>query len=304
MKSSPKVLVVGGGPAGLTLARLLALKGWPVVVVDPLVPRRRRLELVGPAVVDAFRCAGIDDLLKDGQVARECLGICRQWGGEEVWTREAFLTHRGGTGYVVDREALDGALRRRGVDAGVVLAPARLMGLDRTPTGFSARVRTGSGIEEVATELIIDATGRRAVAGRRLGARLIRRHLHLAYPCEAVSPPPDRRAWLNIRGEEADWTYQLEGPGGFPEAWRVGCREPGGREGVDASTSYLRPPAGHGWIAVGDAASAFNPIWSEGLSNALGTAITVAGALLMEGSITDRIRDVYRAAVDQGTREL
>lgn len=298
------MLVAGGGPAGLTLSRLLALRGWPSIVVDPLAPRRRRFELVGPSAVDAFRCAGIDDLLKDESVARASLGICRQWGADKVWRYESFLNHRGAGGYVVDREALDGALRRRAVEAGVVLAPGRFVGLQRTPDGHDARIRMKGEIRHFATSLVIDATGRPAAVGRRLGAQRVRRHLQLAYPCKAVSLPSDRSAWLNVRGDETNWNYQLEGPDGLTEAWQIGALRPGHASGVDASTSRLEPPAGPGWIAVGDAASAFNPIWSEGLSNALGTATTVAGALLAHGSITEQIRDVYAAAVKHGGPQL
>ena len=34
METSPDVLVVGGGPAGATLATLMARRGWAVTVVD------------------------------------------------------------------------------------------------------------------------------------------------------------------------------------------------------------------------------------------------------------------------------
>jgi flavin-dependent dehydrogenase len=300
----PTVLVAGGGPAGLTLSRLLALRGWPAIVVDPLAPRRRRFELVGPSAVDAFRCSGIDDLLKHESVARASLGICRQWGADKGWRYESFLIHRGAGGYVVDREALDGALRRRAVEAGVVLAPGRFISLQKTPDGHVARIRTQGAIRHLAASLVIDATGRPSAVGRRLGAQRIRNNLQFAYPCRAAPLPPDRRAWLNVRGDETNWRYQLEGPDGLTETWQIGALRPGHAGGVDASTSRLEPPAGPGWIAVGDAASAFNPIWSEGLSNALGTATTVAGALLAEGSITEKVRDVYAAAVEQGGPRL
>lgn len=300
MTPLPTVLVAGGGPAGLTLSRLLALRGWPSIVVDPLVPRRRRFELVGPSAVDAFRCAGIDDLLKDESVARTSLGICRQWGADKVWRYESFLIHRGAGGYVVDREALDGALRWRAVEAGAVLAPGHFISLQRTPNGYVARIRMQGTIRHLAANLVIDATGRPASVGRRLGSMRVRRHLQLAYPCMAAPLPPDRSAWLNVRGDETNWRYQLEGPDGLTEAWQIGALLPDRAGGVDASTSRLEPPAGPGWIAVGDAASAFNPIWSEGLSNALGTATTVVGALLAEGSITEKVREVYAAAIEQG----
>ena len=177
---------------------------------------------------------------------------------------------------------------------------ARLVGLQRSSEGFRVRVRKGGRIQCLSVPLVADATGRPAAVGRWLGARRIRRSLQLAYPCKAAALPPDRLAWLNVWGDEADWAYQLEGPGGLTESWRIGPRRAGQAGGVDASTSRLQPPAGPGWVAVGDAASAFNPIWSEGLSNALGTSTMVAGALLAHGAITQQVCDVYAAAVVYG----
>ena len=48
---------------------------------------------------------------------------------------------------------------------------------------------------------------------------------------------------------------------------------------------------GEGWIAVGDAASAFDPIASQGLFNALSSALVVCGALISpdRSSVTERL---------------
>jgi flavin-dependent dehydrogenase len=58
----------------------------------------------------------------------------------------------------------------------------------------------------------------------------------------------------------------------------------------------LSRAAGKGWIAVGDAAAAFDPITSQGLANALGSALVAAGALLS--------RNYTAPAVERGYSDL
>ena len=53
-------LVVGAGPAGSTIARLLALKGRAVVVADPGLPTTNRLELLAPASLGTVAAIGLE----------------------------------------------------------------------------------------------------------------------------------------------------------------------------------------------------------------------------------------------------
>lgn len=48
---------------------------------------------------------------------------------------------------------------------------------------------------------------------------------------------------------------------------------------VDASPSWLDKPVGEGWLAIGDAATSFDPIASQGLANALASAVAGAEAV-------------------------
>ncbi|MEZ5592249.1 MAG: hypothetical protein R3F53_16675 [Gammaproteobacteria bacterium] len=45
-----------------------------------------------------------------------------------------------------------------------------------------------------------------------------------------------------------------------------------------ADTTWIAPAAGAGWAAIGDAAAAFDPLSSHGMTTALWTAITAADA--------------------------
>ena len=72
-------LVAGAGPAGLTIARLLALKGRSVVVVDPCLHAAKRLELLAPVALATIEAIGLSPLLSNPAIARPCQGIRRWW---------------------------------------------------------------------------------------------------------------------------------------------------------------------------------------------------------------------------------
>ncbi len=65
----------------------------------------------------------------------------------------------------------------------------------------------------------------------------------------------------------------------------------------DASSALLSQAAGDGWIAIGDAAASFDPVTSQGLMNALSTALVAAGAILSPGGLDGAARSVYSNAV-------
>jgi flavin-dependent dehydrogenase len=103
--------VAGAGPAGLTAARLLALKGRKVLFVDPepyIVANR--LELLAPASLGTITALGLAPLLDDPVVARPCLGIRRRWDSAAI-EHEDFLRHPYRTGYVVNRARFDAPSR-------------------------------------------------------------------------------------------------------------------------------------------------------------------------------------------------
>ena len=62
------ILVAGAGPAGATIARLLALRGRRVVLVDPGTRRTDRLEVIAPAACRVVEAVGIAHLLHDTSI--------------------------------------------------------------------------------------------------------------------------------------------------------------------------------------------------------------------------------------------
>ena len=83
---------------------------------------------------------------------------------------------------------------------------------------------------------------------------------------------------------------------------RHGYRLAGRIQGADTGSSILDNPVGDRWLAVGDAASAFDPLSSKGIANALYTGIKGAEAVLAArtGDATalsryaEHIREIHR----------
>jgi flavin-dependent dehydrogenase len=272
------VLVAGAGPAGSTAARILAGRGLRVVLADRLDRPTRRLEVVSPSLGSLLNGLGLLDLLDDPSIARPCLGIRRRWGhaSEQV---EDFLVHRGGAGHVVDRARFDAALRERAAAAGARFVPLRIVGASAGSAGVHVGLSDRSAI---AFARVVDATGRPASVARRLGAiRRCSERLAARLDERLADPAGDAPGWLQVVGRADGWRYTVQGPGKLTESWSISAlRKGGGTSCEDASSARLDRAAGTNWVAVGDAAAAFDPVTSQGLANALSTAAVAAGMIL------------------------
>lgn len=294
---SADILVAGAGPAGSTIARLLALRGRRVVIADPGTRRVDRLEVVAPATCRVFEAVGIAQLSHDASIARPCPGIRRRWATAEVEIDD-FLRRPGGRGFVIDRAPFDNALRALAMEAGATCVAGRVVAARRDCGEMTVEVEAGGRRISIAAGLVVDATGRPSAVARRLGAaRQVSERL------VAERQPADARTdslWLDVDGEHDAWSYEVSGPHGRRDRWTVyrsGRRIGRPRSCTDASSALLSRAAGEGWIAVGDAAASFDPITSQGLATALSTALVAAGAILSPVSLDDDTRRVYSDAV-------
>ncbi|KWV60475.1 hypothetical protein AS156_29290 [Bradyrhizobium macuxiense] len=290
------VLVCGAGPAGATVSALLSNGGMNVAVVDPMVGTTERLELVAPSTTRLFDAVGLGSLLRDPDLVRFCSGIRRDWGAKV--SVEEFLSHRGGAGYAIDRRRLDRVLREVSRKAGARFICGRIVAVEREHSMFRARVRRDGLNITVFARTVVDASGRAAALARRLGARRVLHEALLACRKEAV--PTDTRGRLLVESHSAGWSYRLEGPEGRCEAWEVGSKaDLRGSRGqvVDASSVLCFPSAGPGWAAIGDAAASFDPLCSQGIANALSTALAIAGAVVSNAGLGEPAARAYSEAV-------
>lgn len=177
------VIVVGGGPAGSSLAGLLALEGIDVVVLDRAeFPRTKPCgECINPGGVSALTRLGLLDVVKKCHPVRLAGWDLLTDSGARASGRFA-----GGTehGMGVSRAALDHALLQAARDRGArVHERTKLVGLS-VSQACSASHRTV--VEAVdrdgrrtvwTTRLIVGADGLRSIVARLLG--LVRRQPRL-----------------------------------------------------------------------------------------------------------------------------
>jgi flavin-dependent dehydrogenase len=127
-------------------------------------------------------------------------------------------------------------------------------------------------------DFLIDATGRGAAFARSLGAKVVRDDTlfaHVFFIDKAIDD-----TYTTIEAAEDGWWYRAPVPGGKTVAMFVSDARKYDARVVDASSFRLDRVTGDGWLAVGDAATALDPLSSHGLGNALFTGMRAAEAIV------------------------
>jgi flavin-dependent dehydrogenase len=288
-----EICVIGAGPAGSTIAARLAQFGHAVHIVERArFPRSRLGESLTPGVLPLLATAGLADGLADGAVKPR--GVRIQWQGA-MQTREA------GDGLIVDRGRFDRQLLRNACACGVkARQPARVVSCARENGKWRVLIEGESGAEFLEFDFIVDARGRRRIAGGEAGPRTIA--LHRYWRCARLPETPV------IEAGEDGWFWGVPLPDGLtntilfvdPARWRArrdlpvearfdawidrsglmaGCGDAapcGPVRASDATPYRSNDAAGRDFLRVGDAAVAIDAISSSGVQKAVRSALAAA----------------------------
>jgi flavin-dependent dehydrogenase len=313
------VAIVGGGPAGTTLAAALARRGIEVVVLERTPAWRWRAGGVftSPAAVGALERIELGRAVIDA-VARPIPAMRLETAGGAV-VRLTYGTESGGPPAVgFDRSGLDPALEAMAISAGADLRHGiAVTGVDLADPGSpTLTIRDADGPRVLRARIVVGADGAHSIVARAAGvarpARLGDR-VGLTYHVADDRPAGDVEARLRV----VDGGYVGLAPvphGRVNVGIVVGSswRERLARDGAAATTAAvldLVPPvlddpapwagaaphdpvagasplggrvtsaAGRGWFLVGDAVGFLDPFTGEGLHRALVSSELAAGAI-------------------------
>jgi flavin-dependent dehydrogenase len=300
------VLIVGGGPAGAATAIALAGRGLNSAIVErnPAPPPRVG-ETLPPSVRVPLEKLGVWQRFIDDH-HDPAVGNRSSWGSDRI-DEIHFIRNAYGNGWHIDRQKFEAMLldeaRARGV---------KIFAGEKFDPQTSHRAH-----------FVVDATGRASFIARLAGAdRIAIDHLiALTMFLEPRLPDPQQKFTL-IEAVENGWWYSAPLPDGRlvvaymtdgdleREAWNDAvARTHTTRERIaayamvdeephiaSANTSRLNSVVGNQWLAAGDAATAFDPLSSQGIITALESALDAAAAIADDdlpryaAIVTDRYR--------------
>lgn len=328
---STLALVVGAGPAGTAAAVRLA--GWcdsvTMVEARPRSQLARTGEHLPPAAMSEFARLGFADLLRE-DAHEPSPGVRSAWGEEFAVDKEYFMTAPA-SGLNLRRERFDEALSRTAEHAGVSIRfETHLRSLRRDGDAYAATLRDREGERAIRADVVVDASGRRAMASRLLGAKR-RRCDQLVGIVGRVEQcePNDDTGRVHVQSVEMGWCYGVRfsdgtllasfmtdasivqrHPGKARGLWREQLRDSrllaplaaGGRwpdrvQVFDAAAQVLHHSAPAGFVTVGDAAAAYDPLSSWGIAKGLRDGVAGADALARE-----RDGDVHALAEHRTTQ--
>jgi flavin-dependent dehydrogenase len=241
-------------------------------------------------------------------------GVTAYWGSEMPNHMDYFL-HPGQHGVNLCRPRFDADLARAAESFGVlVLRSATLQRAVRDNTSWQVEIGLAGKVDRITAHVIVDATGRLATFSRRQGARLCAHDRQIALVAihndatrgqlgtRSIVEATETGWWYAARinssrgicmlvtdndllprstdrALHAWWLDQLGRTMHVPRLFRK-LANAGNLVARSARSQYLDVEFGPGWIAVGDAAMAYDPLSSQGIAKALGHGRVVAAGIV------------------------
>ena len=254
-----------------------------------------------------------EDFLKEGH--DPCLGSCSSWGTDELGYND-FLFNPLGNGWHLERKRFDAFLARESVESGVeLLTGTRFEDGEPLDDGYRLRLTGDDGTSStVIARFVVDATGMRSAFARRRGAKqLFLDQLICVYGFFEREAATEFSRLTMLEAVEYGWWYAAKLPNGrvavavasdaeiikhaalrSPDNWLAylartkhvasrltNCRFfPHSLRICPAPSFVLDYPGGDRWLAVGDAASAFDPISAQGIYKSLLDGLDAAESIV------------------------
>ena len=304
--------VIGGGPAGASLAIALSRARRSVAVLERSGYEQPRIgETLPPEACVPLADLGVwDRFLEQRHVPSP--GTASAWGQEEI-EENHFILNPYGNGWHVDRRAFDDMLASAAAAAGATFhRHARMTACDQEASGAWLVEYVCDGRPcQLRALFLVDATGRACIAARRLGATRVRSDRLTAVVGVFDGFPEEQEYRTLVETTRDGWWYSARLPNNrvviafmtdadllplrqseLQTHWLQqlhGTVHTRGRisglaierplQWMTAASEVLECSAGTRWLAVGDAALAFDPLSSQGICRSLESGLLGARAI-------------------------
>ncbi len=314
-----KVVILGGGPAGCATALHLAQSGITnILVVESGDYSQTRVgESIPPDIRLLLERMGLWQAFLE-EKHDPCLGSCSSWGNDRLGYND-FLFNPLGHGWHLDRKRFEVFLVHRATEQGIdVWTQASFLssvpGSQGNQSGFDLEIQHQDGTTAaVHAQFVVDATGKRSLFAkqRKIKQRFLDRLICLCGFFDLPQPSRFTRLTM-LEAVEDGWWYAARLPNNrltvafasdpeIVKQRKLTCNENWLTQlqqthhlakelksfplrGTELTCSpapsfLLEQTAGNDWLAVGDAASAYDPISSQGIHKALSHGILAAEAI-------------------------
>jgi flavin-dependent dehydrogenase len=310
-----RIAIIGGGPAGSACALALLQKGMrDILIIESSAYDQFRIgESIPPESRRLFRSLGIYESFV-AEAHEPCYGSCSYWGGDKRGYNDSLLNLHG-HGWHLDRRRFNQFLARQAQAAGAELAPGTtLLDSESHQAGFRLHLENSGSQSSVDADFVIDASGIRGLFARQRGSKKIHGDPLVCLAARFAIDDQTRTVskTTHLEAVEHGWWYAARLPDDTllvtfytdaetlkarglqkPESWHAQLRQAvntvrltqGAQCMDDAIRSFPAPSyrldqvCGKNWLAVGDAASAYDPITSQGIMKSLAHGRLAADAI-------------------------
>ncbi len=306
---STDVVIVGNGISGLILSILLKEKNIDHVVLNR-VEKRKTFELpetIPPSTLVLLESLNLLALFSKS--ASKTFGYHSLWNSDSVTTDNFFNHNPYKHGLKLNKKKLLNDLEALVTDH--VMHFNNLIDIDRSDENVTVRIESNNVMQTITSRIIVDATGRNRAVLKHLGITSESFDNQVALSCHLpYFKHPQLIHPVFVESFENGWgivsslneringmtLYTKKGSLILPllkdyRNWKDilsntkllkdfltddgNCKVVGGK----ANSSRASQIAGSNWLAIGDAAIAFDPLSSHGISNAIYCANSASNAI-------------------------
>jgi flavin-dependent dehydrogenase len=316
MHPSFDVCIFGAGPAGTATALRLADLGMAAIVLERDATKKKwGGESFTGAIREPLSALGLwEGFCAAGHVA----GYEQRstWGAPAL-TKDSIFSHHGNFWHV-DRERFDEDLRRalgaRGIPIfhyQVLQELQRTGGRNETAPHEEWRLRLDPD-REFSARYLVDATGRACALARRLGVRpRLYDHLIAFTALVPRNKNPELHHTMVLEATPQGWWYAAPVPRGhvlafFTDADLAPRELARSMTASPANSAFVEPQRGQGWLPVGDACAAHDPLCGWGVCRAITNGIRAAQAVAAHLTAADHapLENYFQLCRDQFTQYL